>query len=145
MKYFTGKDYPQLCEVCQRQISTVASFASELPDEYAGDEEGPISYVYDYGLYCGGRDCVNSQEEKLMDEHVEFSELFMDNIAGARYVYPVKERNMLIVWYGGFTIHGIGPCGQTVCAWGIDSVENLTLEEVMDNITEHVENEEFPY
>jgi len=57
MEYFTGKDYPKLCDVCRASISSVAGYCSELSDEYASDEEGPLMYVYDWGLMCGGHFC----------------------------------------------------------------------------------------
>ena len=74
----------------------------------------------------------------------QFSKLFLDSIAGARYIHPVEEHNMILVWHGGFTINGVNPHGRTVCMWGLDGAVNPTLEQVMDNITEHIDNDEFP-
>ena len=50
MKYFTGNDYPKLCDRCRATITAIAGICEELPDEYASDEEGPCNFAYDNGL-----------------------------------------------------------------------------------------------
>lgn len=53
-----GADYPHLCGVCRSAIDAMAGLLRDLPDEYAGDLEGPMMAAYDYGLLCGGHDCT---------------------------------------------------------------------------------------
>ena len=64
MEYLTGDDYPDLCDKCRAAISVIAGICEELPDEYAGDEEGPCNYAYDNGLLCGGNDCAERTYSK---------------------------------------------------------------------------------
>tara|TARA_A100001201_G_scaffold31034_1_gene33560 strand:+ start:316 stop:564 length:249 start_codon:yes stop_codon:yes gene_type:complete len=49
MKYLTGKDYPHLCDNCQKAIDSahdliVDGFVSE---QYVDDDEGPCMLAYD--------------------------------------------------------------------------------------------------
>ena len=62
VEYIT--DYPDLCDACQSMIKNAATFVSELPDEYASDEEGPSMWVYDNGLLCGGHYCEIAEAER---------------------------------------------------------------------------------
>ena len=66
MKYYTGSDYPHVCPDCQAAISGVALFCSELPDEYASYEEGPLMYAGDNGLLCncGGTRCAGNLDDE---------------------------------------------------------------------------------
>lgn len=61
MKYLTGKNYHWLCERCRATVDSVVSLVIEGPD--TDDDEAPINFVYDNGLYCGGYTCVNRPEE----------------------------------------------------------------------------------
>ena len=70
-KYLTGKDYPHLCPSCRAVIDMIVGTCSELPDEYASDEEGPCDFAYDQRLFCGGNECINGsavQIEKALTE-----------------------------------------------------------------------------
>lgn len=63
MKLKTGKDYPNLCEVCQGAISDMHMYLSEGgPD--VGDDEAPLMLAGDRGMMCGGSICVNSPEDE---------------------------------------------------------------------------------
>lgn len=57
--HLVGKDYSNLCAVCQAAIDLAASLLPELPDEYADDLEGPIMWACDNRLMCGGGHCTN--------------------------------------------------------------------------------------
>ena len=55
MKYLTGKDYPHLCDNCQKAIDNahdliVDGFASE---QYVDDDEGPCMLAYDRKWFNG--------------------------------------------------------------------------------------------
>tara|TARA_R100000315_G_C5118075_1_gene67480 strand:+ start:86 stop:259 length:174 start_codon:yes stop_codon:yes gene_type:complete len=49
MKYLTGKDYPWLCENCQKAIDDAHSLIidSLVGEEYVVDNEGPCMLAYD--------------------------------------------------------------------------------------------------
>ena len=63
-RILTGKDYPDLCEACRQAIDLAAELiAVAAEDEYSSEDEygvneGPIDYVYDHRLFCGGHECT---------------------------------------------------------------------------------------
>lgn len=59
MKYLTGKDYPDLCDRCQAAVNGAALIVAIGAD--TDDEEAPLNFVYDNGLYCGGYSCTNKE------------------------------------------------------------------------------------
>ena len=62
MKYLTGKDYPWLCKSCRAVVDTAVLLVTEGPD--TDDDEAPINFVYDHGLYCGKYECVHARWEE---------------------------------------------------------------------------------
>jgi hypothetical protein len=62
IEFLTGKDYPYLCQSCQRIIDNMAEYLRHYgPD--TDDTEEPIMLVYDRRLFCGGHYCKESGEE----------------------------------------------------------------------------------
>ena len=59
MDYLTGKEYSWLCDKCKTAIDDIAHQFNEglMPD--SDDPEAPAMFVYDRGLYCGGKECIN--------------------------------------------------------------------------------------
>ncbi len=57
MKYLTGKDYPWLCDNCQKVIDQAHMLIVDglTSDIYADDNEGACMLAYDKGLF--GRCC----------------------------------------------------------------------------------------
>jgi hypothetical protein len=69
MQFYTGKDYPHLCNGCKAMVDQCVEEIEErmaLGDEdmVSGrvrlefdDNEAPITLAYDRGLFCGGHEC----------------------------------------------------------------------------------------
>ena len=69
MDFYTGKDYPRLCDGCKATIDRCVEEIEEriaLGDEdmVSGrvrlafdDNEAPSTLAYDRGLFCGGHEC----------------------------------------------------------------------------------------
>jgi hypothetical protein len=70
MEFYTGKDYPRLCDRCKSGIDECAEEIEariSLGDEdmVSGrvrlefdDSEAPSMLAYDRGLFCGGHECA---------------------------------------------------------------------------------------
>ena len=59
MEFLTGKDYPQLCAVCQGAINACALGLECALD--TDNEEAPCDMAYDRRLFCGGDHCANKR------------------------------------------------------------------------------------
>ena len=69
MKFYTGKDYPHLCNGCKAAVDQCAEEMAERVSWGDGDivsgrmlislddNEGPSTLAYDRGLMCGGHEC----------------------------------------------------------------------------------------
>jgi hypothetical protein len=55
MKFYTGKDYPHLCNGCKTMVDQCVEAVEIGPD--TDDNEAPIMLAGDMGLLCGGGDC----------------------------------------------------------------------------------------
>lgn len=64
----TGADYPHLCKKCRDEIDAAALVLGlskdDGPDTPDDDDEAACDYVYDHGLFCGGKTCENKPEAK---------------------------------------------------------------------------------
>ena len=56
MQYLKGKDYDNLCKMCQRAIDDCLTIVSIGPD--TDDTEAPYMFAADNGFLCGGRTCA---------------------------------------------------------------------------------------
>ena len=54
MKYLTGKDYPESCEMCQRAIDNAFELITLglVGEDYIEDPEGPSMLAYDKRWTC---------------------------------------------------------------------------------------------
>jgi len=59
MEYLTGKDYPWLCSRCRAAIDGVVELVEMGPD--SDDNEAPLMSVGDLNLFCGGRECWDTE------------------------------------------------------------------------------------
>lgn len=59
MEYLTGKDYPWLCSKCRATVDGVVELVEMGPD--TDDNEAPLMYVGDHHLFCGGRECWDTE------------------------------------------------------------------------------------
>lgn len=64
MKAMTGKDYPHLCDACRETVTATARANPHRWDD-GDDPEWPCNRVYDLGLFCGGKECVNRPQVVL--------------------------------------------------------------------------------
>ena len=55
MKFYTGKDYPHLCDGCKATIDQCVDLVQEGED--TDDNEAPLMFAYDHKLMCGGHQC----------------------------------------------------------------------------------------
>ena len=55
MKFYTGKDYPHLCNGCKAIIDQCVDMVQMGAD--TDDNEAPSLLAYDRGLFCGGHEC----------------------------------------------------------------------------------------
>jgi hypothetical protein len=73
VNYLTGKDYPELCEVCRGAISACAEVVAVGPDVTASgvrkdDEEAPLMYAGDHRMLCGGHICAEREARERKPE-----------------------------------------------------------------------------
>ena len=52
-----GEDYPHLCGACREVLDQVLEMHPEMEDD--DDPESAVNFMYDHGLFCGGRRCVH--------------------------------------------------------------------------------------
>mgnify|MGYP003152029269 CR=1 FL=1 len=55
IRFYTGKDYPDLCNKCRTTIDKCVDLVHMGAD--TDDKEAPAMYAYDNKLFCGGHDC----------------------------------------------------------------------------------------
>jgi len=55
MKFYTGKDYPHMCEKCRSMIDQCVELVTMGPD--TDDNEAPLMFAADHKLLCGGGTC----------------------------------------------------------------------------------------
>ena len=57
VKFYTGKDYPELCDRCRATIDKCVTLVKFGED--TDDNEAPAMFAYDHNLMCGGYECVS--------------------------------------------------------------------------------------
>ena len=69
MQFYTGKDYPHLCNGCKAMVDQCVDLVQMGAD--TDDNEAPIMFAYDHALMCGGRECECdcSIGHPLLDNH----------------------------------------------------------------------------
>jgi hypothetical protein len=55
MEFYTGKDYPHLCDKCKATIDQCVDLVQEGED--TDDNEAPLMFAGDHRLMCGGHAC----------------------------------------------------------------------------------------
>ena len=59
MEYLTGKDYPWFCSKCRATVDSMVELVEMGPD--TDDNEAPLMRIGDLGLFCGGRECWDTE------------------------------------------------------------------------------------
>ena len=134
MQFYTGKDYPHLCNGCKAMVDQCVEEIEErmaLGDEdmVSGrvrlafdDNEAPIMFAYDHKLMCGGHECECdcSIGFPLTDKHYDIVCRVHGGTAKEQQAFYEQECNENGHWFPAWTarLQRDGLCALCLNAYG---------------------------